>query len=210
VELAGQSAGLGSDDDHRVFVTLRSLCDVVLVGSGTARAENYGPAKLSQPRQARRRKRGQLPLPPVAVVSADASMDPGGRLFGGDDGTRGDGPRPLVLCSSRATRRRREDLSKVAKVIECGDERVDMKLALGVLADEGLTSVLCEGGPTLAGLLIKARLLDELCLSQAMVLAGPNHELLSAGEPFEDVVRLRLGHLLVGDGVVVGRWEVQK
>jgi riboflavin biosynthesis pyrimidine reductase len=98
----------------------------------------------------------------------------------------------------------------VATVIECGDEHVEMDLALAALGEQGLNSVLCEGGPTLAGLLIKEGMLDELCLSQAMVLAGPDHRLLSAGAPFDDLVRLRLGHLLVGDGVLAGRWEVRR
>ena len=127
----------------------------------------------------------------------------------GHDAGASDGPRPLVLCSARATRQRRAALSEVATVIECGDERVDVNLALAALADMGLNSVLCEGGPTLAGLLIKAGKLDELCLSQAMVLAGPGHQPLSAGAPFDDIVRLTLGHLLVGAGVLVGRWEVR-
>ena len=40
---SGVSAGVSSPDDKRVFALLRALCDAVIVGAGTARAENYGP-----------------------------------------------------------------------------------------------------------------------------------------------------------------------
>jgi riboflavin biosynthesis pyrimidine reductase len=210
VELDGRSGSLGGDDDHRVFVTLRALCDVILVGSNTAQTENYGPAKLSADRQARRRARGQSALPPIAVVSATASLDPAARLFVGDGAGAAEAPRPLVLCSARAPKQRRQVLAEVATVIECGDEHVEPGLALAALAERGLRTVLCEGGPTLAGVLINAHLLDELCLTQAMILAGPQHQLLAAGAPFVEPLRLRLGHLILGDGVLLGRWEVER
>src|SRR5690606_756735 len=40
----GVSKGLGTDADHRVFHVLRELAEVILVGAGTVRAENYGGA----------------------------------------------------------------------------------------------------------------------------------------------------------------------
>ncbi|MDT7772320.1 MAG: hypothetical protein QOC67_1244, partial [Pseudonocardiales bacterium] len=40
----GLSAGLSSAPDRRLFDVLRQLAEVVLVGAGTARAENYGGA----------------------------------------------------------------------------------------------------------------------------------------------------------------------
>ena len=40
----GVSAGLGTDADHRVFGLLRELAEVIVVGAGTVRAENYGGA----------------------------------------------------------------------------------------------------------------------------------------------------------------------
>src|SRR5690348_5044510 len=47
ISLDGVSAGLSGADDKAVFFHLRSLADVVLVGAGTAREENYGQVKLS-------------------------------------------------------------------------------------------------------------------------------------------------------------------
>src|SRR6478752_9729815 len=42
----GLSGGLSGQADKRVFDILRRLCDVVLVGAGTVRAEGYGPMRL--------------------------------------------------------------------------------------------------------------------------------------------------------------------
>ncbi|MGH3588095.1 MAG: dihydrofolate reductase family protein, partial [Pseudonocardia sp.] len=41
----GRSIGLGSPADRRVFLLLRELADVVLVGASTVRAEDYGGAR---------------------------------------------------------------------------------------------------------------------------------------------------------------------
>jgi diaminohydroxyphosphoribosylaminopyrimidine deaminase / 5-amino-6-(5-phosphoribosylamino)uracil reductase len=38
--IAGRSAGLSSDGDRSLFALLRTLCDVILVGAGTARADD--------------------------------------------------------------------------------------------------------------------------------------------------------------------------
>ena len=73
VTVDGRSGGLGSDADRRVFGTLRELAEVVLVGAGTVRAENYGGA--------RKPTRGRADPPPIAVVTGSADLDPGARLF---------------------------------------------------------------------------------------------------------------------------------
>ena len=47
--LDGLSGGLSAAGDKRVFGILRALANVVLVGSGTAEAENYKPARPGRP-----------------------------------------------------------------------------------------------------------------------------------------------------------------
>src|SRR4051794_38644226 len=47
VSVEGRSGGLGSPADKEVFHLLRGLADTILVGAGTARAENYGPPKVA-------------------------------------------------------------------------------------------------------------------------------------------------------------------
>src|SRR5262245_19339146 len=71
----GVSGALGGPSDVALFHVMRSLADVVLVASGTLRAENYGPARLPQDVQDQRRARGQRSVPPIAVVSRRCDFD---------------------------------------------------------------------------------------------------------------------------------------
>ncbi|MDN5748903.1 MAG: dihydrofolate reductase family protein, partial [Pseudonocardia sp.] len=73
VSVDGRSAPLGSEADRCVFGLLRELADVVLVGAGTVRVEDY--------RGARRPTRGRDTPPPIAVVTASAARAPAARLF---------------------------------------------------------------------------------------------------------------------------------
>ena len=149
-----------------MFSVLRSLADVVLVGAGTVRAENYGPPRLPAEVQEIRRQRGQADLPSIAVVTLSGTLDWGSRLFSGE------GPRPLVVA---ATTTRPDALARagtVADVIAAGTGAVDLGAALVALAERGWHHVLCEGGPMLNTGLAAAALVDELCLTLSPKLAG--------------------------------------
>lgn len=175
----GKSAPLGSPADHDVFMTLRALCDVVLVGAGTARTENYGGARTVDGH-----------TPPIAVVSHALDLDPAARLF---TDTR---VRPIVITCATSPALRREALTKVADVVVAGDERVDLRGALDELATRGLRRVLCEGGPHLLGSLASERLLDELCLTLAPMIAGGAAGRIVAGYLPTVVEPMHLLHVL--------------
>src|ERR1700738_1275702 len=50
----GLSGALGGRGDKVVFAALRTLTDIVMVGSGTMRSERYGPARLAEAARAKR------------------------------------------------------------------------------------------------------------------------------------------------------------
>lgn len=157
VSVDGHSAGLGSDADRRVFGLLRELADVVLVGAGTVRTEDY--------RGARRPTRGRDSPPPIAVVTGSADLDPAARLF---TDTR---VPPIVLTTAAADAGRRERLVAAGAEVVLLD-RLTPDTLLAELARRGLHRVLCEGGPSLLGTLHAADAVDELCLTVAPLLAG--------------------------------------
>lgn len=207
VELGGRSGPLGCEDDRRLFNTLRALCDVILVGAQTVRREDYGPAVLGEARRLRRQARGQGQRPPIAVVSASGQLDPGSRFFSGagDVGYR----RPLLFVGREVDGNHRERLDAVADVFVSPQSWVDVRAVVGELADRGYHSMLCEGGPTLLSELIRAELLDELCLTYASVVAGPGRSGMTAGLPFEGPVAADLEVLIAGDGAMLGRYHLQ-
>lgn len=204
IEIEGRSGELGGPADRRVFRLLRWLCDVVLVGAGTARTEDYGPVIVPAERREMRAAAGLAPVPPVAVITGTLDFNPGARLF--TSGTTS-GIRPIMLTSDTTPIERRQALSKVADIVICGETTVEPKAALTALAERGLLRVLTEGGPNLHAQLARDGLLDELCLTVAPTLAGPGHLGMMAGEPWRAPTDLRLGQVLEEDGVLFLRYH---
>src|SRR5688572_7260525 len=73
----GHTRGLNNADDKRVFDLLRMLCDVVLVGAGTVRAEGYAGLGIDRDAAAWRVGHGLPAQPTLAVVSAQLSLSAG-------------------------------------------------------------------------------------------------------------------------------------
>jgi riboflavin biosynthesis pyrimidine reductase len=190
VSLQGKSGTLGNAADRELFHLLRAISDVVLVGAGTARVENYGGAREVDGR-----------TPPIAVVSRSLDLDPQARLF---TDTR---VPPIVLTCADAPADRREQLAEIADVVVAGEADVDMQLAVDALAERGLRHVECEGGPHLLGWLIAAGLLDELCLTVAPVIAGGQAGRIVAGLVTQVGDRLQLLHVLEDDGFLFLRYS---
>jgi riboflavin biosynthesis pyrimidine reductase len=188
----GLSAGLSSADDKRVFGILRVLADVILVGAGTARTEQYKPARRRESLLALRE--GRPAAPPIALVTRTLGLNLSSPLFA--DAPRD--ARTMVITCEASDAELRAETAKVADVIVVGDEAVDLAAAVAELAARGLTRVLCEGGPRLFGDLSAAGLVDELCLSLSPTLAGPGAGRIISGE-HADARPLTLRQVIVGD-----------
>lgn len=166
VSFGGRAGPLGGPGDKLVFSVLRSLADVVVVGAGTLRVEHYRPVKLPAEVQEMRSARGQLPVPPIAVVTRSMSIDWGSALF------RGSGPRPIVFAPGNTGTAALAAAGRKADVLTVGVGTVDLGSALAALKERGFHHVLCEGGPQLNASLAAAGLVDELCLTLSPKLAG--------------------------------------
>jgi riboflavin biosynthesis pyrimidine reductase len=173
----GLSGGLSSAGDKQVFGILRVLADVVLVGAGTARAEEYKPARR-RPSLASLRD-GRPEMATIALVTRTLGLNLASPLF---TETPPDA-RTIVITCAASDAELRAAAAKVADVIVAGEEAVEIGEALQALGDRGLGRVLCEGGPHLLGDLAAAGLLDELCLSLSPTLAGPGAGRIIAGQP---------------------------
>jgi riboflavin biosynthesis pyrimidine reductase len=173
----GRSGSLGGDIDTRVFQVMRSLCDVVLVGAGTARTEGYGPADR-----------------PIAVVSR--RLDIPERLLV---------PGQVVITSADAPADRVRRLRATVDVIAVGQGQIDWVAVLVEFARRGWHHVLCEGGPSLHGELVGLDLVDEVCLTVAPVMAAGGAPRIAHTDRAESRP-MRLGHSIDVDGVLLTRW----
>jgi riboflavin biosynthesis pyrimidine reductase len=201
VTVDGRSGGLGSPGDQRIFDLLRALADAVLVGHGTAAAEGYRPITADSRVGRLRASLGRPATAPIAVVSRRASLDPRSGLV-----TNAVSPTILITCESADADRRAALAAAGAVVLVCGEDDVDLRLALDRLAELGHEQVLSEGGPALLRAALAAGVVDELDLSISPSLVGAGHRLLDGALP--DVVRSDLRQLLEEEGMLFARYAV--
>lgn len=195
----GLAGGLSSPADKRVFDILRRLCDVVLVGAGTVRAEGYGSMRLDQGAVQWRRANGLTEQPVFAIVSGALGLDPGSAVFT-------DAPvRAMVVTVGASPRAKKEAFFRVAEVVVCGEERLDPRAMLVELARRGLRQVLCEGGPTLFGTLLDADCVDELCLTISPLIEAGKAPRIAVGA-LPEARRMMLHHALVSDSTLMLRY----
>jgi riboflavin biosynthesis pyrimidine reductase len=204
ISLNGRSGMLGGPADRRVFQALRSLADVVLVGAGTARTEGYGPVRLDDRLRAGRERRGQPPVPPVALVTRSAVLDWSAPFFVDAE------QRPFVFTTGGSLSAARADAAGVADVIVAGDDHVDMGRVVTELFARGLRSILLEGGPRINAEFVEAGLLDELCLTLAPRLAGGSGQRVLAGPELVPPLDLDIVHLLEEEGFLFYRLSIRR
>ena len=191
----GSSGGMGGPGDRLVFHLLRGLADVIVVGAGTVRIENYSGAQLSVAQRQRRQVRGQSEVPQLAIVTKSGRLDRDMAVF-----TRTEVP-PLVLTCAATAGKARRLLTDLCEVVDCSGsdpDAVDESVLLKTLGARGMRRVLTEGGPTLLDSFIQRDLLDELCLTIAPYVVGGLARRIAMG-PGQLLTRMRCAHVLTDD-----------
>jgi riboflavin biosynthesis pyrimidine reductase len=202
VTLDDKSEGLSHPADKRIFLLGRDLCDVVLVGAGTARAENYRGAKTTRQRAERRARHGLAPVPPIAVVTNSAAIEPVSPLL---TDTR---IPPIIITPHEAPQDRLTKLADAgADLLFAGERTVDLVAALTELSKRGLRRINCEGGPHLFGELIAEDLVNQLCLTIAPLLAGAGAGRISAGRTAGAARKMELASILAEEGFSMLRYR---
>lgn len=164
----GTSRRLGAEGDLAAFRALRALADVVVVGLGTAIVEDYGPTWQAR-HVAARERRGQPPLPRLALVTGSGEVP-------GDLRALGDPQQPPLVLTTPAgaevVRSRAGGQAEVVEVEASSDGGVAPAAAVEALAARGLGRVVVEGGPTLNHAFVDAGVVDELFVTVAPLLVG--------------------------------------
>lgn len=140
-------------DAARDFVRdLRIAHDAVAVGAGTVRVDN--PNLTVRPPHHRLR-----PYARVVLCETD-TVDPSSAVFAPQDGYE----RTIVVAPGGA-RAKFDGLAAIADPLFIGSReemQLDIAQSMRALKDRGIASVLCEGGPTMAGHLLGAGLVDRI------------------------------------------------
>ncbi|WP_211190257.1 pyrimidine reductase family protein [Actinomycetospora sp. TBRC 11914] len=202
IEVDGRSAGLSTPADRRVFALGHDLADVVLLGSGTALAEDYPGLRPDARSAERRRRHGLSEAPPLAVVTSGTLPADATSLV--------DVLVPSIVVTSTAASAEAQEAWRAAgaRVLLAGDAAVDLPTALARLAEDGFRRIDCEGGPGLVGTLLHDDLVDEVRLSIApLAVAGKAGRVASSVEPLEAPRGFEVASLLVDeDGTLLVRY----
>ncbi len=157
---SGESRWITGPEARRFVHGLRARVDAVMVGSGTALADD--------PDLSVRRGERVLHRPDRVLVDSRLRVPASARLHTPHPGTR-----TLVLTAARA-RGRRALTASGSELLDVPGRAGALDLARGLarLGDNGLTTLLVEGGGGLAAALLRARLVDELHWILAPKLLG--------------------------------------
>ena len=196
----GRVGALSGPADFQLLQLLRGLCDVLLVGAGTVRAEGYGAVVAPAEAAELRRDAGQLAHPRLAVLSRSLDLDLASSAFA-------DAPeRPLVLTTELADPARVREVQGVAEVVVAGERSVDLAVALDLLEQRGLSRILSEGGPQALAELYAADLVDELCLAVSPVVVAGHEARLTDGPALPSPVVVHLDAAYERDGFLFLRY----
>jgi len=180
----GRSGSINNEVDKRVFDTLRSLADAILVGAGTAEAEGYRPADR-----------------PLVLISRSGRVPE--RLRDAEPGRV-----LLATCQAATGLDQARDQLGQDHVLVMGGHRVDLAELKARLVERGWQQPLCEGGPHVLRDLVDQGVLDELDATVVPRLVGGEHPRITDGPPVD--VPLRLGLLLEEQHTLLARWFVER
>ncbi|MGL4305033.1 MAG: pyrimidine reductase family protein [Mycobacteriaceae bacterium] len=204
IAVSGRSGELGSPGDKVIFEILRELADVVLVGAHTATIEGYRGAQLTADQITRRLANHQTHIPPIAVVSAKATISPQAPLL--TDTT----VPPLIFTLRSADSDKKQALAEAgAELIECSGSTVTAREILATCAERGLSRILCEGGPRLFSHLVSEGAVNELCLTTAPRLLGGESLRILSDNLTIDTPAEQLHLLTDAGGYVYSRWGIK-
>ena len=155
---AGESRWITGEAARAEVQRMRATVDAIMIGAGTARADNPELLARTEPPPAKRALR--------VVLDSKFGIEPRGRLFASLNQAR-----LLVIGVEGDGAALEEAGARTAKVAARGSV-VDAAAALQLLAREGITTVLVEGGGRLAASLIGVRLVDRLEWFRAPIVLG--------------------------------------
>jgi riboflavin-specific deaminase-like protein len=175
VTIGGRSGPIGNEADRDLFHALRTKFDAVMIGAETLRVERYGRIVKDPAVREQRASEGLEPDPLAIVVS--------GRLLLPTDIPLLQEPEQRVAILTAAEGELQDCAARISYLRTPGG-RVELgRLLPRLRADDGVRSILCEGGPTLNGSLLGEGFVDELFLSVAPKLIGGETPSAVAGNP---------------------------
>jgi diaminohydroxyphosphoribosylaminopyrimidine deaminase/5-amino-6-(5-phosphoribosylamino)uracil reductase len=170
---SGESRWITGEAARAEVQRMRAGVDAIIVGAGTARADDPELLARVEPIPAKHALR--------VVLDSKLTLAPRGRLFASMDQA------PLLVIGVEGEGGALENAGARTAKVAAKDGAVDAEAALLFLGSEGIARVLVEGGGQLAASLIGANLVDRLEWFRAPIVLG------AEGRP--SIAALALGRL---------------
>jgi riboflavin-specific deaminase-like protein len=199
VAFHGRSRDLSDPPDRELFHGLRERVDGILVGTDTLRTERYGRLVREPERRHRRAAAGLHPEPLACIITRSGDVPTEIPLFA-DSGSRVVVFTPVPIDTA--------ELAAEVEVVDVDAGELTLTTMLRRLrSDFEVRTLLCEGGPTLFGGLLREDLVDELFLSlAAKLVGGGSAPTIASGSPLVELRRLSLLWALEWDGSLYLRY----
>jgi diaminohydroxyphosphoribosylaminopyrimidine deaminase / 5-amino-6-(5-phosphoribosylamino)uracil reductase len=152
--LSGASRWISGREDVAHMHRLRALCDAIVIGAGTIRADD--------PQLTTREVEG--PSPVRVVLDTNRKLDARYRVFR-------DGPETLLFCAEDSCREKTVGTAPVLRVPRAG-EGLSISRVVADLAARGLRRIVVEGGGITVSRFLAAGALDRLQVTIAPLLLG--------------------------------------
>jgi riboflavin biosynthesis pyrimidine reductase len=179
----GRSVALGHPADRALLRELRAEADAILVGTGTLAAERYADL-LDDEARARRVAEGRPAHPLLVTTSRRLRLPVDAAPVFGEAGV------PIVAFGEAGAPSPPPVAADLAAVLLPAP--LTLAAVLAALHARGVRGVLCEGGPSLLRRLVAERLLDDLCLTVAPLLAAGGAPAILEGDGLAAPATLRL------------------
>ena len=177
----GNSEISGKEDLIRVH-QLRKEMDAIIVGINTLLADD--------PRLTVHKIDAESEDNPIRIVVDSKARTPlNFRILNNEAPT-------IIAVTENADPQKVKELEKKARVLKCGEDRVDLKSLMKELSRMGIKTLMLEGGSTLNYSMLENGLVDEVrvCIAP-MIAGGVQAKTLVDGEGIEqmsDAVKLKL------------------
>ncbi len=174
-------------DWERVY-ELRAKNDAVMVGINTVLKDNP-----------RLTTHGMGKEPVKIVVDSKCRIPLDARIFS---------TKVIIAVSEKADKERISAISKKAKVIVCGRDKVDLCALMKELSKMGINTLMVEGGGTLISSMLASNLADEIYVAIAPQITSKGIKFVE--KEVKDPLALELKDIQKLDNIAVLKYQVLK
>jgi 2,5-diamino-6-(ribosylamino)-4(3H)-pyrimidinone 5'-phosphate reductase len=176
-----ECSAISSCDDREMLYDCRVDADAVMIGGNTLRLDDSGLTVKSDERKQKRIALGRTAEPTKVVAISNAND----LKIEGDFFDKGEGER-IIFTTSQTAQEKIAEMEKKASVFIVGEKKVDLEKALEILFEQGIKSLMVEGGGELIASLFEKDLVDEINLKIGnLILGGRKSATFVDGEGFD-------------------------